>query len=254
MTDFALGKRILALRDRVVAEFTVSDWHEAGLLTGFSDAVSRHKRLLRSLSFGDEDYSGSALEMLKQIADKDEQAFLTFESFVAEKSARMLPRLSVAVPMKAKLRQLPPNLGGGNLRELNPNPFANDLGHAVSVGQLHNQLIQNFRSRKCPVPLPLFAVNRQPPVFRVQLLVGSVLEALRLIWMLGFHGLFFRVLLFVFGLSAFTNQARANRAARGRRLQRAPRSGPRLKRASEGDRTTNRQNQNDLKTLPDTLG
>ena len=85
MTDFALGKRILALRDRVLAEFTVSDWHEAGLLTGFSDAVSRHKRLLRSLSFGDEDYSGSALEMLKQIADKDEQAFLTFESFVAEK-------------------------------------------------------------------------------------------------------------------------------------------------------------------------
>ena len=85
MTNFALGKRILALRDRVIAEFTVSDWHEAGLLTGFSDLVSRHKRLLRSLSFGDEDYSANVLEVLKQIADQDEQAFATFADFVAEK-------------------------------------------------------------------------------------------------------------------------------------------------------------------------
>ena len=85
MVDLALGKRILALRERVVAEFGTADWHEAGLLTGYSDQISKHPRLLRSLSFGDEDYAGTALEVIKRIAERDEDAFAVFETFVAEK-------------------------------------------------------------------------------------------------------------------------------------------------------------------------
>jgi len=43
-------------------------------------------RLLRSLSFGDEDYAGNALEIIKKIAtDRDEPAFEVFEQFVADK-------------------------------------------------------------------------------------------------------------------------------------------------------------------------
>jgi hypothetical protein len=85
MIELALGKRILALRERVVAEFTINDWHEAGLLTGFSDLFSGHQRLLRGLYFGDEDYAGNALEVIKRIAEQDEHAFEVFEKFVAEK-------------------------------------------------------------------------------------------------------------------------------------------------------------------------
>lgn len=85
MVDLAFGKRILALRERVVAEFGPSDWQEAGLLTGFSDQISKHPRLLRSLAFGDEDYAGTALDMIKKIGDSDLAAFEVFEQFVAEK-------------------------------------------------------------------------------------------------------------------------------------------------------------------------
>ena len=85
MIEFALGKRVLALRERVVAEFTTGDWHEIGLLTGYSDMISNHRRLLRSLSFGDEDYAGNALEIIKRIAEQDEGALKVFEQFVAEK-------------------------------------------------------------------------------------------------------------------------------------------------------------------------
>lgn len=85
MIEFSLGKRVLALRGRVVAEFNSSDWHEIGLLTGYSDMISNHRRLLRSLSFGDEDYAGNALEVIKRIAEQDESAFEVFEQFVAEK-------------------------------------------------------------------------------------------------------------------------------------------------------------------------
>jgi hypothetical protein len=79
----ALGKRIIALRDRVVAEFTIGNWHEVGLLTGYSAMISGHNRLLRSLSWGDEDYASHALEIITSIAQQDEDAFRIFEQFVA---------------------------------------------------------------------------------------------------------------------------------------------------------------------------
>jgi hypothetical protein len=85
MVDYDLGKRILALRERVVAHFDTGDWEEVGLLTGYSDLISRHPRLLRSLSWGDEDYAGNALATIKRIAEQDEDAFTIFEKHVMEK-------------------------------------------------------------------------------------------------------------------------------------------------------------------------
>ena len=85
MVDYDLGKRILALRERVVADFDAGDWEEVGLLTGYSDLISKHPRLLRSLSWGDEDYAGNALTIIKRIAEHDENAFAIFEKHVVEK-------------------------------------------------------------------------------------------------------------------------------------------------------------------------
>ena len=85
MADYELGKRILALRERVVADFNAGDWEEVGLLTGYSDMISKHPRLLRSLSWGDEDYAGNALTLIKRIAEQDENAFAIIEKHVAEK-------------------------------------------------------------------------------------------------------------------------------------------------------------------------
>ncbi len=85
MAQTEIAKRILTLKERVVARFNSSDWEEVGLVTGFSDLISRHPRLLRSLSFGDEDYAGNVLSILRRIAEQDEKAFAVFEQFVAEK-------------------------------------------------------------------------------------------------------------------------------------------------------------------------
>ncbi|KXU90042.1 hypothetical protein CI15_07685 [Paraburkholderia monticola] len=85
MVDYELGKRVLALREKVVADFNAGDWEEIGLLTGFSDQISRHPRLLRSLAWGDEDYAGNALTMIRETAEQDENAFEIFERCVAEK-------------------------------------------------------------------------------------------------------------------------------------------------------------------------
>jgi hypothetical protein len=65
------------------------------------------------------------------------RVFLAWVGLAAqtESSARMLPRLTAAVPMEAKLRKLLADFGGGLLGESHPNPFSNDFGDAESVGQ-----------------------------------------------------------------------------------------------------------------------
>lgn len=80
--DLALGQRILALRERVVANFDAGNWEEVGLLTGHSQIIDKHPRLLRSLSWNDEDYAGNVLSVLKLIADRDFNALKIIESYV----------------------------------------------------------------------------------------------------------------------------------------------------------------------------
>ncbi|SRR5258708_7384996 len=85
MADVALGKRIIALRQRVVANFDEGTWDEVGLLTGHSKLINTYPRLLRSLQWGDGDYSGNVLGVLHSIAEEDIAAFHTIEQFVDEK-------------------------------------------------------------------------------------------------------------------------------------------------------------------------
>ncbi len=54
----------------------------------------------------------------------------------AELAARVLPRLALTIPVETKLRELLPNLGGGLLFELNPNPLPDYLRQAIRGGQL----------------------------------------------------------------------------------------------------------------------
>jgi AbiJ N-terminal domain 5 len=79
MITHELGQRILALRDKVVAQFDANDWAEVGLITGHTSLIQSHPRLLRSLSWGDEDYAGNALSIIGQIAEHDPKALEAFE-------------------------------------------------------------------------------------------------------------------------------------------------------------------------------
>lgn len=83
--DIEKGERILKIRERIVSNFTREHWEEIGLLTGFSDIISRHSRLLRSLSWGDEDYSGNVLNVLTGIASQNVHALDSFEDYLNEK-------------------------------------------------------------------------------------------------------------------------------------------------------------------------
>ncbi len=82
--DKELGKRIIALRQAILGNFNAGHWEEVGLLTGQSETIDTYPRLLRSLSWGDEDYAGNVLGVLRQIAEEDAKAIRTIEQFVKE--------------------------------------------------------------------------------------------------------------------------------------------------------------------------
>jgi hypothetical protein len=79
------GQRILRIKDRIVANFEAEHWEEIGLLSGFHDLIKTHPRLLRSLSWGDEDYAGNVLTIITGIASQNEAALNIFESYLDQK-------------------------------------------------------------------------------------------------------------------------------------------------------------------------
>lgn len=83
--EVELGNRVIALRQQVVANFNAGHWEEVGLLTGHSEIINRYPRLLRSLNWGDEDYAGNALGVLRKIAEADPKAFRIIEQYVNER-------------------------------------------------------------------------------------------------------------------------------------------------------------------------
>jgi hypothetical protein len=68
------GPLMLAMQRAIVAEFSATDWHELGYLTGFHDYIQGHPRLLRSLGFGDDDYGVCVFQVLQHFANYDPRA------------------------------------------------------------------------------------------------------------------------------------------------------------------------------------
>ena len=68
-------KAILALKRCIVSKFDSENWDEVTYLINGKDIINSHPRLLRSLSFGDDDYPGCVLEVLGRLIDLDKGNF-----------------------------------------------------------------------------------------------------------------------------------------------------------------------------------
>jgi hypothetical protein len=80
--DTDLGNRLIELRARIVSGFDAGNWEEIGLLTGTTELITHHPRLLRSLSWGDEDYAGNVLIMLRKIVERDPRTLPIIEDYL----------------------------------------------------------------------------------------------------------------------------------------------------------------------------
>ena len=79
------NKEFLRLKSIIVAKFTEENWLEIGLMTDSLEAVQGHGRLLRSLSWGDSDYSGNAINVLMQIVAQDPQNLSRIKEYVDQR-------------------------------------------------------------------------------------------------------------------------------------------------------------------------
>jgi hypothetical protein len=81
--DRPSGRQLVALKNQIVTGFNESHWRELGMLTDTFDEVTRHPRLLRSLSWGDSDYEGNVLDMIKHIIDANPDNYALLLDYVA---------------------------------------------------------------------------------------------------------------------------------------------------------------------------
>lgn len=58
------SQAILAVAEAIKATFSAGDWLALGLVSDSDQLIRNHPRLLRSLDFGDDDYSGNVLQVL----------------------------------------------------------------------------------------------------------------------------------------------------------------------------------------------
>lgn len=64
-------KKVAVIAKYAVGSFSESDWYSLGQITGNLKAVTDHPRLLRALSFGDDDYESCAIQVIDEIFNSD---------------------------------------------------------------------------------------------------------------------------------------------------------------------------------------
>ena len=84
-TNSNINVALLALKERIVKSFNSSDWQDIGLLTNCDMIIKVHSRLLRSLSFGDDDYPGNVVEVLLSIVKSDPANLAIIEDYLNRK-------------------------------------------------------------------------------------------------------------------------------------------------------------------------
>lgn len=95
--DQKTREKLVDLKNSITKYFNESHWRELGLLTDHLDQVEDHGRLLRSLSFGDEDYEGHVLSMLRQMVEDDPENLFAIDKYVQSK----LPELGEYISSSA---------------------------------------------------------------------------------------------------------------------------------------------------------
>lgn len=74
----------MAAATNAAVEFTADDWRTVGRLTGCSDIIVGHSRLLRALSWGDPDVPDNAVEVLNRIVALDPDNLDIVENYIAD--------------------------------------------------------------------------------------------------------------------------------------------------------------------------
>ncbi len=78
-------KEIVEIKNQISNQFSKSDWLDLGYTLGCYDIIENHSRLLRSLSFGDDDYEGNVLEVVGAMINRDGKNLNEIKTYLVNK-------------------------------------------------------------------------------------------------------------------------------------------------------------------------
>jgi len=84
------GRELIEIKNQIVKQFTKSEWVELAYSLDCHDIIVNHERLLRSLSFNDDDYEANVLEVLSLITDKDPKNLSDIKDYLAHKFSQVI--------------------------------------------------------------------------------------------------------------------------------------------------------------------
>ena len=115
-----IQRELIGLRDKLMAiPFMGGDWRELGMQTGLLEIIERHPRLLRSLSFEDQDYSDNCLQVLLQMVRADANSLAIIRETIAFKAGEDGDNISTAQSTNRKIVFTPSvfNLPAGGVEQ-----------------------------------------------------------------------------------------------------------------------------------------
>lgn len=112
------GPLIVAVQRAITETFSKSDRNEVGHLTGLHAYITGHQRLLRSLDWGDPDYTDCVFEVITRLQHHNGQALA-----LLTEHPKVLPLLEVSVPSHLHLL----GISVGHVRAVTPSLSASEV-------------------------------------------------------------------------------------------------------------------------------
>jgi len=98
-----VGLELIRLKNLIANHFGESEWLELGTLVNQFELVDSHPRLLRSKRFGDGDYDGCILSVLRTMIDRNPGSLATIADYVRSKSPEDGENVSSQEPTGRKI-------------------------------------------------------------------------------------------------------------------------------------------------------
>lgn len=155
---------LIQLKDLMVEYFDQENFLELGVMTGWTQQIRSHPRLLRSLSWGDPDFPACVLDLISRMDEAQDGSIEKLQDYVAEKFAVEAQAASEAVVFSAAKKTL-----GYNFM-----PSRNDVIGVMMPFQSSFSAVYDTIKASCETtPLP---AKRADEVWNHSVLINDILE------------------------------------------------------------------------------
>lgn len=156
--------KLLHFKDLIVAHFSQENFLEVGVLTGWTNTIRSHDRLLRSLSWGDPDYPGNVLDLLTSMDEARDGSIEKLQVYIQSKFANEAQAITEVAAFSSAKRSL-----GYNFVQ----PKNDVIGVMMPFGDGFSGVYDAIKAACVTTPLP---AKRADEVWNSSVLINDILE------------------------------------------------------------------------------